>query len=354
MSKKEMDAQIEKHSALPVKQLAAKAKHAAAKAQKSVLNAVDRNGDGKINPSDFGLDREHMQEAARKLQAGANYLGETIIEAKAELDRKILRPVFYEDLTPSVASDDMMATVQLPRLVRIVHRGKKGQDKPVLQGSIGYWTTIKGARLLNLYEDSASTLGVQFFPHVEQTFYYMDSYRREVYISLDSYFTYLKKNRVNELELIAQDLGAKSFRVTFKEQKKAMVKRTANTALQAGRKKPNEKDTFSNQQTGSDSFQVEIAAETQFSGHDTPKTPPLVYFKEESDIEKLIRMRMNPNNPIKSKDFCFQCSRSVGMSKETAAKIDLILQQMKCSGTATLYSEVQREERTILEYHIEF
>lgn len=350
MSKKEMDAQIEKHSALPVKQLAAKAKHAAAKAQKSVLNAVDRNGDGKINPSDFGLDREHMQEAGRKLQAGANRIGETISEAKVGLDRKILRPVFYEDLTPSVAEDDLMATAQLPRLIRIVQRDKKGQDNPVFQGAIGYWTTVKGVKLLNLYEDSVSAFGVQFLPQIEQTFYYMDSYRREVYVSLDSYFTYLKKNRVNELELIAQDLGAKSFRVTFKEQQKLMVKHATQGKLNVGGCHTEHQKQQSNDET----FHVEIAAETQFNGHDEPKAPPLVYFKEESDIEKLIRMRMNASNPIKSKDFCFQCSRSIGMSEKTAAKIDLVLQQMKCNGTASLSSEVQREARTVLEYHIEF
>lgn len=350
MHNKEKDTQIEKRTAPPVKQLAAKAKHTAAKAQKSLLNAVDRNGDGKIDPSDFGLDRKHMQKTAKKLQAGASRLGETIGEAKTELDRRMLRPVFYEELTPHADADDLMATAQLPRLVRIVHRGKKGQRSPVVQGSIGYWTTVKGVKLLNLYEDSVSTFGVQFLPHVEQTFYYMDSYRREVYVSLDSYFTYLKKNRVNELELIAQDLGAKSFRVTFKEQKKVMVKQAAKGKLNAaGLGADHQKQQGSNEE-----FRVEIAAETQFSGHDTPKAPPLVYFKEESDIEKLIRMRMNPNNPIKSKDFCFQCSRSVGMSQKTASKIDAVLQQVKCSGTATLSSEVQREERTMLEYHIEF
>ena len=55
----------------------------------------------------------------------------------------------------------------------------------------------------------------------------MDPYKPGVYVSLDSYFTYLKKNRVNELELIAQDLGAKSFRVTFKEHQKVIVKKSA-------------------------------------------------------------------------------------------------------------------------------
>ena len=50
----------------------------------------------------------------------------------------------------------------------------------------------------------------------------------------------------------------------------------------------------------------------------------------------------------------FQCSSSAGMSEKVAAKLDGILQQLKCSGTATISSEVQRENRTELNYHIEF
>ena len=42
------------------------------------------------------------------------------------------------------------------------------------------------------------------------------------------------------------------------------------------------------------------------------------------------------------------------MSEKVAAKLDGILQQLKCSGTATISSEVQRENRTELNYHIEF
>lgn len=84
------------------------------------------------------------------------------------------------------------------------------------------------------------------------------------------------------------------------------------------------------------------------------KPPTLVYFKRESDVERLVEMRMKPGNPIKSKDYHFQCSSSAGMSEKVAAKLDGILQQLKCSGTATISSEVQRENRTELNYHIEF
>ena len=57
------------------------------------------------------------------------------------------------------------------------------------------------------------------------------------------------------------------------------------------------------------------------------KPPTLVYFKRESDIERLVEMRMKPGNPIKSKDYHFQCSSSAGMSEKVAAKLDGILHQ---------------------------
>ena len=46
------------------------------------------------------------------------------------------------------------------------------------------------------------------------------------------------------------------------------------------------------------------------------KPPTLVYFKRESDIERLVEMRMKPGNPIKSKDYHFQCSSSAVCQKK--------------------------------------
>ena len=350
MGNKPNDAAREPRLSPSIKDLAAKAKQAAVKAQGTVLKAVDKNGNGKIDAEDFGITKESMQDAAQKLKASANRIGESLNDAKTELDRRVLRPVFKEDLYPDSFSGDLLTAGQIPNLICIVGHDKKRTDSAVCVGAIGYWTSVKDAELLNLYEDSAALLGLQFLPSIAETFYYMDPYRSGVYVALDSYFAYLKKNRVNELEVIAQDLGAKSFRITFKEHQKVIVKQTANAGLKAGRMQGD----GSRELSGSDYSRVEIAAETQFSGHSQPKTPTLVYFRNESDIEKLIRMRMDQSNPIKSKDFCFQCSRTSGMTEKTAAKIDLVLHQMKCSGTATLSSEVQREGRTELEYHIEF
>ena len=52
----------------------------------------------KIDAEDFGITKESMQDAAQKLKASANRIGESLNDAKTELDRRVLRPVFKEDL----------------------------------------------------------------------------------------------------------------------------------------------------------------------------------------------------------------------------------------------------------------
>ncbi len=98
MGNKPNDAAREPRLSPSIKDLAAKAKQAAVKAQGTVLKAVEKNGNGKIDAEDFGITKESMQDAAQKLKASANRIGESLNDAKTELDRRVLRPVFKEDL----------------------------------------------------------------------------------------------------------------------------------------------------------------------------------------------------------------------------------------------------------------
>lgn len=172
MGNKSNDAAREPRLSPSIKDLAAKAKQAAVKAQGTVLKAVDKNGNGKIDAEDFGITKESMQDAAQKLKASANRIGESLNDAKTELDRRVLRPVFKEDLYPDSFSGDLLTAVQIPNLICIVGHDKKRTDSAVCVGAIGYWTSVKGAELLNLYEDSAALLGLQFLPSIAETFYY--------------------------------------------------------------------------------------------------------------------------------------------------------------------------------------
>lgn len=120
-------------------------------------------------------------------------------EMKRQWDLKRLKPIFSEDLNG----------MQYSRLVRIVERDKKF-DIEVCRGSIGYWATCKGERWVNIFKDSVNKFGLNFYPYEEVNFYYVDPTDKDNYIVLDEYFDRLKQARVNELQKIAQDLGAKN------------------------------------------------------------------------------------------------------------------------------------------------
>ena len=138
-------------------------------------------------------------------------------EMKRQWDLKRLKPIFTRDLNG----------MQYSRLVRIVERDKKF-DIEVCRGSIGYWATCKGERWMNIFKDSVSKFGLNFYPYEGVNFYYVDPTNKYNYIVLDEYFDRLKQARVNELQKIAQDLGAKKFRVTYMREKSSLIKKKWN------------------------------------------------------------------------------------------------------------------------------
>lgn len=335
-----------------------KAKQAVAKAQHSLAAAADRNGDGKIDAEDFGLTRENLQEAGETvkglalaaghgLKSGGQAVGQALADTRLELDRKNLRPVFPADLWCAAGQ----AAASAPGMIALVARDKKRSESAVCQGSVGYYLSVKGYDLLNVYADCAAQLGVSFYPNAAQDVYLADPYRKNCYIAAGEYFDFLRKAMVNELETVAQDLGAKQVCISFKEHKRTNVSRH----MRGDAKAASYHETAARNTTLDEISSVEIAADLTFSGNNIPVKPELVYFQQESDICKLVQMRTSTSaNRIESKVYRFQCSRLYGIKEEAASQISTVLHHIKCSGGISFTQSAQRESRTELEYHITF
>jgi hypothetical protein len=289
----------------------------------------------------------------RNIAKGGGIVADKMGDAKLELERKTLQPVFLEELLlPSRSTISLDEAMQrLPKMIIVGEQDKKRKESPICIGSIGHMVKAKGMEVLNLYEEHVQKLGVEFFPTVAQTVYYKDPYQENFYIGLDDYFDFLQKARISELEMVAHKLGAKRMQISFKERKKQFVagKAEAKAFIKGARvaaTHEKELDEYAS---------IEIAADVRFSGHDTPEVPTLVYFRNVDDIEKLIKMRTDgANNRIEAKVYKIQCEMLSGIKKREAMQIDSALQYLKLSGTASISSEVQRESRTVLEYRIEF
>ena len=301
------------------------------KTKKAVVQSIDQNEDGKFDLSDITVLTDQWNE--RKEQQ------------RKESDRKRLCPIFEEDLD----SPDFLMT----KLIRVCEMDKKHAESDICQGSIGFESVYKDLRVINIYLDKAAAFGLSYYPDIDSELYYVNPCVRDQYIALDEYFYFLKVARVSELQKIAQDLGAKHFRVTFKEQKKSLASTSAIGKL--GTKvsgAQNANVDFSYESKNSDFSKVEIAAEMECIGH-KPVEPTLVYFKKDPQIQNLVSLRMS-DNAMTHQVYTLALSNSSGIKMKDALKIDAALSAMKCAGNTTVTSEVQSESRRYFEYEIDF
>lgn len=282
---------------------------------------------------------KHAKELVDAAVGAAQSFAEVINNGKDSWNLKRLKPIFINDLNGMIFS----------RLVRIVEREKKF-DIDVCKGSIGYWGTCKGERWMNIFKDSVSKFGLDFYPNDEVNFYYVDPTNKDSYIVLDEYFDRLKQVRVSELQKIAQDLGAKYFRVTYIKERTTLSKKAAN-----GKGSIHKKGNGSAQMNVTEQKydRMDIAAEMSFPGHE-PVMPHVRYLKYDPNIENLIKMRMDPKGPLNHQTLNIKLSSSSGLKETDAVKIDMILKILKMVGNTTVSIEAQNEAKSILKYEIDF
>ena len=303
------------------------------KTKKAVVSSLDQNDDGKLNLTDISAISERRAESKE--------------QKRLEAERKALSPIFEED----IEKPDFV----LPKLIRVAEIDKKHAESEICRGSIGYETIQKDLRIVSIYPDKTELFGLKFYPDIDCEVYYVDPCDRDFYIAMDDYFNYLKVARVGELQKIAQDLGAKHFRVTYKEQEKSITGRTANTKI-GGAAKADKKTgagiEHSHESSSSSFSSVEIAAEMECIGH-KPVEPTLVYFRKDLQIQNLVSLRM-ADNAMTHQVYTLQLSKSSGIKVKDAMNIDAALSAMKLSGNVTVTSEAQSETRRYFEYEIDF
>ncbi len=308
------------------------------KTKDTIIKAVDQNGDGSFDFKDVSAMADSIGNAA---QNAANAMRDNAEARNREKERKVLQPIFLEDLD----STDFT----LSKLIRVADIDKKHAESEVCKGSVGFISEQKELRIVNIYKNMIGAFGISLYPDADSEIYYIDPSDRDKYIALDDYFGYLKIARVNELQKIAQDLGAKHFRVTYREKKASITK---NDIKAKGNVRVGAAEAERNLSI-SDNSNIEVAAEMQCLGH-APIEPKLLYLRGEPSIQSLIALRMDKNSQIFHQEFSLKLSNSSGIKEKDAVKIDAALKAMKISGNITVISEAQNESRRFFEYEVDF
>lgn len=301
------------------------------KAGKDITKALDQNGDGHLDISDF-----HAFQAKNQATQEEN-------QRKADLER--LKPMFQEDFK----EDEFV----LPKMIRVAGIDKAHADSAACKGSVGYKSVMDDMTVVTIFRDYVDGFGLSFYPELENGVFYVDPCDRDHYVSLDDYFSFLKMQRVAELQRIAQSLGAKHFRVISRERTQAMSSSSIDAAASVKAVGQGGGAGYSHSESNSSMTSMSIEAEMRFPGH-APIKPELHYLKKEINVINLIEMRMDPLSPLQHQHISIEMINSSGIKVKDAVKIDAMMKAMKVSANTSIISEAQNEAKRILEYEIEF
>ncbi len=106
---------------------------------------------------------------------------------------------------------------------------------------------------------------------------------------MDEFFNYLRTARIGGLQKIAQDLGAKHFKVTYKEEKRQDEKKNVKGKMH-GKNQAGKMDASVDQEGSTKEYStIRIAAEMECIGH-SPIEPELIYFKKDPQIQSLVAL----------------------------------------------------------------
>lgn len=301
--------------------------------------------------------RELADKGADLAKTKTEELGEQLHRMKYEYDKERISPVTLEDIaSPSF---------DLPNVIR-VFEDEKVMDNEVCENAVGFIDKIKDMSVLNLRKkDIPSITALQlvngplyFYPIVTENLYYNDPYDDNRYVALDNYFSLLKKAKLNELERIAYDLGAKRVTIKSYEEKKSFVNVKVKNKQGAGAKIEGQKATAEVEAAAEGGVQLrettEIDKDLIIDNPGEPVRPKLQFYANDDDINNLIYMRLDGKGDLYSKTYMLKYSTTSGINVKTAHKIDAAISHYKYKSNTTVAAEVEKENKLFLKYVISF
>ena len=266
-----------------------------------------------------------IETAVDKAGDGVEALAGKASNAKERIDKARFGPVFDLDQI----ADNM------PQVI-YVEDNQRLKNVPACKGAFGFIEKLKGMQVMRLLPKYIGLPGIKFYPDTDGVLYYQDPCDDHLYIDINDYFDYLNAVRVNELELAAQDLGAKHVKVVYREARKIFVDNDA---------KADAPDEFS--------F-TEVFTDDVYDAGDAPIAPALQYLANDPSINSLIDKCLDSEQSIDKEAYTIPCKTLDGMSVDDAVKVDAIIKTLKLKGNASVASAAEALERAVLEYSIEF
>ena len=226
-----------------------------------------------------------------------------------------------------------------------VRRGNK-----LCEGAIGWLSNDAEIEIFCLYDEAVAFSKLQFIPApLCDAIYCVDSFDRNRFIRTDCIFSKAHEERIAELKHIAHCLGAKKCSIEINESQADIRIQSRNISVKETIQGVDTQESVETnlKASGSDSRRGKV--EIEFEGNSSCRRPELKWFSYDDNIKRLIEMRIDSTNSVKSETIELSGSSTATMSQKTAYAIDSTI-----GGGTSLSSQVEKERNSTLIYHIEF
>ena len=271
---------------------------------------------------------------------------------KTKADSYARRMKKYNPLFPDQYKSD---SFNIPNIIMIVDDAVR-RDIDVCEGAIGWRTKESGVEVLCLHDESVEFSGIQFVPAATcDALYYVDSFNRNQFIRTDYIFNKAHSERIAELKYVAYCLGAKRCTIEISESDSAsnIQKRDAKITEMYKGISVSESAEQSVAQAGESHRSGRNVIE--FAGHNEPRMPELKWFAHDDNIKRLIEMRCDGKEGIKTETLELAGSSSATMSQKTACAIDAAIGKLGgANGSSSMDSQAAKEHHSKLHFYIEF
>ena len=267
-------------------------------------------------------------------------------DVKKGVERFLYRPVFPKTLEKSIS-----------KIIRITEHDTLRESSPACKKSVGFKDIVKGKTVLNIYSRYTDKTGIQFYPISSEGLYIADPYSKNTYVAYENYYSYLKEAKVSELTEIAQYLGAKHIKITWEEEEKTLTnkeKKVKESAKASGQ--GSVAGSYNHSDEERTSKKTKILFESYYPGS-APIEPKLKYFKSVSQINNLIKGRLNPKNQLKHQELILEQQSTCGIKMNDAVTVDAAIKKYDIAtgkSAISFKTQTEREYKSSFRYIVEF
>ena len=308
------------------------------------------------------FDKKKSAEALSELVHGTADFGKKVaadakagvaaMVEKSKADEYARRLKKFNPLFPEQYQSDGF---NVPNIIVIVDDAvRKGID--VCEGAIGWLSKESGEEVLHLYDEAITFSGIQFIPApICNAVYYVDHFDRGRFIQADCIFSRNLKEKIDELQHIAESVGAKRCIINISESSKNSKTKQKSADLGATTDKATGNATVDYEQSSKNSKNQYGHIEAEFTGLRFAKRPTLKWFAYDDSINNLVETCCSGKRRVKKLTLELSGSTTATMSQSIACAIDGVFSKsLNVKGHASMKSQAKEEYQSMLQFYIEF